>query len=116
MHAQHTQALPTMPMPKASSLKPLRISAFKLQPLNTKPTRCFHLWQGEVKERGSLCSLIGHTQAVTGVAWGQHGDVVSCAMDHTVMNKKEGGRRGLGTWRQLGWIWQAGLQDLGFRV
>ena len=39
---------------------------------------------GPVKERGPLCTLIGHTQAVTGVAWGCNGDVVSCGMDHTV--------------------------------
>ena len=31
---------------------------------------------GPVKERGPLCTLIGHTQAVTGVAWGCDGDVV----------------------------------------
>ena len=37
-----------------------------------------------VKERGPLCTLIGHTHAVTGVAWGRDGDVVSCGMDHTV--------------------------------
>jgi ribosome biogenesis protein YTM1 len=37
-----------------------------------------------VKERGPLCTFIGHTHAVTGVAWGRDGDVVSCAMDHTV--------------------------------
>ena len=37
-----------------------------------------------VKERGPLCTLIGHTHAVTGVDWGRDGDVVSCAMDHSV--------------------------------
>jgi ribosome biogenesis protein YTM1 len=37
-----------------------------------------------VKERGPLCTFIGHTHAVTGVAWGRDGDVVSCSMDHTV--------------------------------
>jgi ribosome biogenesis protein YTM1 len=36
-----------------------------------------------VKERGCACTLLGHTQAVTGVAWG--GDhVVSGSWDHTV--------------------------------
>lgn len=37
-----------------------------------------------VKERGPLCTLIGHTHAVTGVDWGRDGDIVSCAMDHSV--------------------------------
>jgi len=37
-----------------------------------------------IKERGPLCTLIGHTHAVTGVDWGRDSDVVSCGMDHTV--------------------------------
>jgi len=37
-----------------------------------------------VKERGPVCTFIGHTHAVTGVDWGRDGDVVSCSMDHTV--------------------------------
>ena len=37
-----------------------------------------------VRERGPLCTLIGHTHAVTGVAWDSDGSVVSCGMDHSV--------------------------------
>lgn len=38
----------------------------------------------EVKERGCVCTLIGHTQAVSGVAFSGERDVVSGSWDHTI--------------------------------